>query len=435
MREQEEKQQLGFWMTTALVVGGMIGAGIFMLPVSLAPFGANAVIGWIVSGIGALALAYSMGRLARGGGQGIQAHIERAFGPDIAFLSTFAFWVSVWAANAAVAIAAAAATARIVPALGGDTATLLTAIGYMLFLTMTNALGSLATGRMAILTTLIKIMPLLAVLFVIGQVSSSGAELAQLAPRPISFDNIAAASALTLFALLGFETALAPVDKIRNPERNILLAMVGGTVFVAIIYLLSSTAILWLLPAETIASSKAPFADAIGRGWGEWGALFAAFGMAVSGFGYINGGIMVAGELGYSMAVRGELPQVMARTRHVNTPVYSQLIGSALAIFLIAANMSKGTAGLFTFAALLTTSATLWLYLASALASLKQKPGPLALVATIAGLAFIAFAFYGSGWEANLWSVALLITGFGIKRLTGSRPTPRQEAAPVAPQE
>lgn len=421
MEKRVQGQRIGFWMTAALVVGGMIGSGIFMLPVSLAPFGRNAILGWIVSGIGATSLAFALGRLARQGGHGIQAYIDRAFGPFIGFLATFAFWVSVWAANAAVAISAAAATARIAPQLAGSTSIALTAIGYILFLTLTNALGAKSTGRLAVITTALKLLPLFAVILVLALASSAGEPLEPLAPMAVSIDNIAAASALTLFALLGFETSVAPVDKIRDPERVIPLATVGGTAFVAILYLCTSTAILLLLSATAVESSSSPFADAIGRGWGEAGALFAAAGIAIAGFGYVNGGVMVAGELGYSMAIRGELPAFLARTRHGNTPVNAQLVGSGLAIALVLANFSKTTADLFTFMALLTTSATLWLYLASSLAALKQRPAAGAAGIIVIGLAFTLFAFYGSGLEANVWSLALLGSGAVVYALMRSR--------------
>ena len=72
--------QIGIWMTSALVVGTMIGAGLFMLPVSLAPLGANAVIGWILSGAGALCIAFTLARLSQVSGEGIQANIERQLG-------------------------------------------------------------------------------------------------------------------------------------------------------------------------------------------------------------------------------------------------------------------------------------------------------------------------------------------------------------------
>jgi len=406
-----DSRQLGFWMTSSVVVGTMIGSGIFMLPASLAPLGPNAVAGWVVSGLGAVALAYSIGRLARAGGNGIQSYIERAFGPLVAFLATFAFWISTWTALAAVAVAGAAAVGRIVPALSSHIAVALTAIAMLLFFQATNALGARSTGRLAVAAAVLKILPLLAVLLVFAQVELSGATHAALAPMPLTLDNVAAASALTLFALLGFENAAAPVDKVRSPQRTIPRALVGGTVFVALLYLLTSTAILLLLPADAASASNSPFADAIARGWGEIGALFAALGIAISAAGYVNANVLVCGELGYSMALRREMPAFLARTIGENTPLNAQLTGTALASGLILANMSRGTADLFTFMALLTACATLWLYLASALAALKQRPRALGLVAVLAGLGFTLFAFYGSGWEANLWSLALLAAG------------------------
>ena len=106
-------------MTSALVVGSMIGAAIFMLPVSLAPLGVNAVVGWILSSVGALTIAFALARLSQLGGDGIQANIERQLGRSVAFLVAWSFWVSNWAAQAALAIAGASALTWISPGLCG----------------------------------------------------------------------------------------------------------------------------------------------------------------------------------------------------------------------------------------------------------------------------------------------------------------------------
>ena len=430
-------RQLGFWMSWSVVVGTMIGSGIFMLPASLAPFGANAIAGWIVSGFGAVALAYSIGRLARAGdGGGIQSYIEQAFGPLVAFLATFAYWISSWAALAAVSLAGAAAIGRLLPALSGNMAVALVAVAILWFFQATNALGARSTGRLAVLAALLKILPLAAVLVVFFQVELGGGSMAALAPMPLTLDNIAAASAITLFAMLGFENAAAPVDKVKDPRRTVPRALISGTVFVALLYLLVSSAILLLLPIEAVSNSNSPFADAIGRGWGEAGVVLAAIGIAISAAGYVNVNVLVTGELGYSMALRRELPGFLARTIGGNTALNAQLLGTALASGLILANMSKGTADLFTFVALLTASATLWLYLASALAALKQRPGGWALAAVLAGLAFTLFAFYGSGLEANLWSLALLGSGglvYAVMRRFNSSLATAPAAVPAAP--
>lgn len=411
MNISSSSRQLGFWMTWAVAVSTMIGSGIFMLPASLAPFGPNAVAGWVVSGLGAVALAFCIGRLAKAGGDGIQAYIEAAFGPFVAFLTTFAFWISTWAALAAVAVAGGAAVGRIVPGLSSDFAVAMTAVALLLFFQVTNTLGARSTGRLAVAAAVLKVAPLVAVMIVFLQVKAQGGATAVLAPMPLTIDNIAAASAITLFALLGFENAAAPVDKVKDPQRNIPRALITATLFVGVLYLLTSTAILTLLPVDVASNSKAPFADAVARGWGEAGATFAALAIAISAAGYINANILVVGELAYSMALRREMPAFLARTRGAHLPLNAQLLGTALSCVLILVNMSRGTADLFTFMALLTASATLWFYLAAALGALKQRPGGLALIGVLAGLAFTLFAFYGSGLEANLWSLALLASG------------------------
>jgi APA family basic amino acid/polyamine antiporter len=436
MAENRDSQLLGFWMTFSLVVGGMIGAGIFLLPVSLAPLGANAVFGWLISGVGALALAYALARLSRQDGLGIQAYIERELGATVGFSVTWAFLISVWAGIAALAIATASALARIAPALNDPSRIAWTAIGLIVFLTMVNAMGARASGRLAVLTVSIKILPLLAVVFILGQRSTSAQPFEALSTIPISFDAIATGAALTLFALTGFETATAPVGKVRDPARTIFRAIMLGTSFVALLYLLSSTAVTLILPASQIPSSTSPYADAIGSAWGEGAALFAAFAIAVSAFGCLNGAVLIAGELGYSLALRGDLPRAMATTRRGNTPVVAQVSASLIAILLVMANMSRDTAGLFTFVILLSTSATLWLYLGGAIAALNQRPPIGAMLVIVAGIIFTAFAFYGSGAEANLWSLALLATGLAVRavmrRLNSASATPRA-VAPAAP--
>ncbi|WP_118856853.1 APC family permease [Sphingomonas mesophila] len=435
VRQDEDK--LGPWMTMALAVGSIIGAGIFMLPVALAPLGPNAVAGWLISGIGALCIAFALSRLITSDGEGLQAYVERSFGPLAGFVVAWSFCASQWAANAALAIAAASAVARLVPGLAEPGSIALVAIGFIAFLAFVNALGARAMGRLAVLTTPIKLVPLLAVIVLVSVTGAQGQALAPLAPIPMTINTIATAAALTLFALTGFENATAPVGKVRDPERNIPRALILGTAFVALLYLLASTSVLLLLPSAAAEASTAPFADALASRWGESAAILAALGMAVSAFGGLNNGIMVAGELGYSMAVRRDLPAVLAATRGRGTPIAAQLMAAAVASLLVLSNASKTTAGLFSFVILLSTSSVLLVYFIGGLAALKQRPAPLAAAIIVVGLLFSLFAFYGSGLDANLWGLALLAFGlvvrFGVRRASGS--SPAAAGAPAAPRE
>lgn len=409
----DKSQTIGIWMTTALVVGTIIGSGIFMLPISLAPFGINALIGWLVSGFGVLCIGFAMARLSRLGGDGIQANIERAFGPTVAFLVAWAFWVSNWVAQASVAVGAASALSF--AGFGGQELIVPNAVGFVVLLTAINAVGVRAAGGFSLVTVAIKILPLLAVIWLFLQRGVSGASYEPLSPMPITFANVAAATALTFFAFTGFETATTPVGKVRDPGRTIPRALLGGTAFVVVLYLIAGASIQLLLPANVVAASPAPFADALMFSWGHGVGTFAALAIAVAAIGCLNGLILGTGELGYAMALRGDLPAVMAKTRGNNTPIVAQVFGSALTILLLLANSSRATANLFTFIILLSTAAVVVVYFTSALAAWKFSPKLAARAAIAAGILFLAFATYGIGLEAGLWCLALLAIGIAIR--------------------
>ena len=432
-----KSQLMGIWMTSALVVGTIIGAGIFMLPVSLAPLGANALIGWLVSGAGVLCIAFALAQLSRLGGQGIQANIEREFGPTVGFLVAWAFWFSNWVAAASVAVGASSALSFIGAPFNGGTSVVPLAIACVVVLTVVNAIGVRAAGGLSIVTVAIKVLPLLAVIWLFGERGAGGESLEKLAPMPIGFASIATATALTFFALTGFESATAPVGKVRDPERTIPRALIGGTIFVVLLYMAAGTGIQLLLPADVVVDSPAPFADALVSRWGHGVASFAALAIAISAFGCLNGLILATGELGYSMALRGDLPAVMSRTRGINTPVISQLVAAVL-ITLLLANSSRSTANLYTFIILLSTAGIIVLYFVGALAAWKSNPAAGARGIVVCALLFSAFAAYGTGLEACLWCLALLAAGLAIRtvmRRLNSRggSIPALEAIPAAP--
>jgi APA family basic amino acid/polyamine antiporter len=436
----QPKGEMGIWMTSALVVGTIIGSGIFMLPVSLAVLGRNALVGWLISGVGVLCIAYALGQLSKFGGDGIQANIEREFGPTAAFLAAWSFWVSNWTAQASVAVGAVSALSFIGPAFGNQATIVPLAIASVIVITFINALGVRASGRFSIVTVAIKLLPLLAVVWLFALRKASGGATAAAPPTPVNFANIAAATALTFFAFTGFESATAPVGKVRNASRTIPLALLGGTAFVVLLYLVAGTGIQALLPARVVASSPAPFADVLAAHWGHGAASLAALGIAVAAIGCLNGLILTTGELGYSMALRGDLPAIMTRTRGINTPVVAQVVGSVLTILLLLANSSRATASLFTFVILLSTAAIVVVYLIGALAAWKLDPAPASRFVVGTGILFIIFASFGIGLEAGAWGLVLLAIGYALRsimrRINSSASTILPEGAiPVAPQE
>ena len=434
MTREEPKQarMLGPWMTLALVISGVVGVGIFYLPIALAPLGGSVPIGWLISGVGVMSMAYCASRIVSPDGGGLQAYVENELGPGAGFIVTWVTWCSSCVGNPAVALAAAAGLASIVPALAGHLVLLGSA--FFIILTFVNLRGIKTVGELAIVTVLIKVLPLIAVVVIAAVLGGRGTPLQPIGVPPPSLGNIATASALCLFALTGFEFSLSPVGKIRNPERNLSRALVFGLAGIAITYLLVTLSLSLILPNSAIAKSIAPFPQAIGIYWGSTAAILAAAAMVVSAFGTLNASILACGEMLYSMSLRNDMPRYFSRTNRFNSPYAALLTSVALGFILLGLNEAKGTTQLFTFITLLAADAVLYLYSAAAIAAAIKDRKPMTTIACVIGLAFVIFAFYGSGLETFLLSLALLASGVLIYVLRKRRTTPPLVETEAEPQ-
>lgn len=436
-------RQLGFWMALALVVGNMIGSGIFLLPANLAPYGANALIGWAVTIAGSLCLAAVFAALARAlpEATGPYDYVRTALGEPPAFFVMWSYWISIWVTNAAISIAAVSYLSSLAPqAFAAPGSAALLAIGFVIFFATVACSGARTSGGVQIVTSVLKVMPLAAAVVIAVLVLGRGDQPAEFAPTPISPNNIAAAAALTLWAMLGFECAAVPAARVRDPERNIPRATLLGTFIVGLIYVAASTAVFLLLPASVAAQSSAPFADLVGSFWGPAAATAVVAFAAVSCLGALNGWVLLQGEVPLSMSLRGVFPRWLGIVNRRGMPVRAQLLGSALAIALIASNYTRGLTELFGFMALLATVATLVLYLVAAVSALRlmalgRLRTRLLAVLTVVGTVYALWTLYGAGFEATAWGAVLLTTGIPVYLIMRSRAgsSPAAEASPAAP--
>lgn len=429
----ERASMLGPWTTLALVISGVVGVGIYYLPIALAPLGGSVPFGWLISAIGVMSLAYCASRIVSPDGGGIQAYVEHELGSGAGFIVTWMTWCSSCVGNPAVALAAAAGLASIVPGLGGHL--VLLASAFFIILTLVNLRGIRAVGELAVVTVLIKVLPLIAVVVIAAVLGLHGAPLNPIDVPPPSIGNIATASAVCLFALTGFEFSLSPVGKILNPERNLARALVIGLAGIAVAYLLTTLSLSLIMPNSVIAKSIAPFPQAIGSYWGGLAGLLAAAAMVVSAFGTLNASILACGEMLYSMALRNDMPRFFSRTNRFNAPWAALLASVAIGFVLLGLNQAKGTTQLFTFITLLSADAVLYLYSAAAIAAAIKDKKPLTTIACVTGLAFVLFAFYGSGLESFLLSLALLAAGGVLFWFRKPSTIPPPEAIPAAPLE
>lgn len=439
------ERKLGFWMVLALVVGTFIGSGIFQLPAQLAPLGWSSVWGWLITIGGAICLAIVFANLARAlplaGGP--YAYVEEAFGRPPAFIVAWSYWLSIWVGNAAIAIAAVSNLSVFVPSLAATPgAGAVAAIGIIWILTLVNCLSVRGGGGVQLVTTLIKVVPLIVVaVLAIGVLAGPyGAPVPAYHAADITVTSVNSAATLTLWALLGFEAASIATRAVRDPERNVPRATIAGTLIVGLLYLATATPVTLFLARSAVAGSNAPFALFVSTFWSPAAGNLIALFAAISCIGALNGLVLISGEFPLAWARDGVFPRFFAAVSRNGIAVRGQLLSSALATLLVAANFSKSLSGLFAFMALLATAAALILYLSCAGAALRlQKKGivargpPTTAIAVVAIL-YSLWALYGAGWEALKWGAVLLGAGVLIYLFTRllNRSSPAPEANPAA---
>jgi APA family basic amino acid/polyamine antiporter len=419
---------MGFWMCLALVVGNIVGSGVYMLPASLAPHGLNSIFGWIVTAGGAVALATVFARLAKlhpeAGGPYVYARV--AFGEGVGFLMAWGYWMGVWVGNAAIAIGTVAYLAELVPWIKntpGGPAVASCAIIWVL--TYVNWRGTRQMGSLQIVTTVLKLLPLIAIIGLgLWLLAKADASVIKVEPQPFSWSAVNASATLTLWAFLGLESATVPAGNVDDPQRNVPLATLWGTLLAAVVYILVCSVVVLLVPGTQLASSSAPFADVVRMFWGDAVAGTLALFAFISGFGALNGWILLQGEMPRVLAREGIFPAFFARESRHGTPGMSLVISSVLLSALVLMNYSRSMVQIFNFTILVTTSAYLVMYLCCAVAALKLcwrgllgEPGrrlsPYLLVAILAAV-YSAWALFGAGPEAFWWSIVLFAVGLPV---------------------
>lgn len=409
---------LGFWMCTSLIVGNMIGMGIFMLPAALAPFGRNAFAGWAITVTGCLFIAHVFARLARAmpDEDGPYGYCRRAFGNGVAFFTMWCYWVSIWVTNAALAIGIVGYLTTLLPVLSSHPALPpLAAMAIIWFFVLVSLRGALASGRVQLASAALKLLPMGAIVLLGAWLLGKGSATSHLPATPFSLDGTAAAGTIALFAMLGVECASLPATKVHDPQRTIPRATIAGTLVAAVVYVCVCTIPMLLLPQAELAASNAPFVDLFRRYWdagsGNWLALAVIF----SGLGALNGWTMLAGEVTASMANHGIFPPLLNAPNRHGAPAWSLLLVGALASAMIAMNYSRSLAEGFTFLTLVVTAASMPLYLVggAAVFKLRQRGAMLAFSAVMTCV-FSLWAFYGMGQEAFWWGIVLGAAGLPV---------------------
>ncbi len=420
------KRALGFWGLLALVVGNMVGSGIYLLPATLAPLGWNQMLGWLVTIAGALALAVVFARLSarvpRAGGP--YAYADAAFGSLAGFVTAWAYWVMCWVGNGAIAVAVVSNLSLIFPAIGAPLVAALVVLGCVWLLTLVNIVGVRQAARVQTVATVLKLVPLVALILVATGLLLSGAPHAPDPGVAIGAGSVASAAGLTFWGFLGLESATVPADKVEDPARNVPRATLWGVLLTGLVYLGISLAFALFMPMADAAASPAPVADFLGGHFGGGVASVVALFAAISAFGALNGWILLQGEMPWAMARGGVFPRWFAAESARGTPTRAHLVSSALLSVVTLLNYQKGMAGLFEFVASVSLAAGLLAYLASALAALRLVRGERLLpVAALVAALFAVWAEWGLGLEAIGYGAVLIALGLPVYWLRPKAPS------------
>lgn len=412
------KRGLGLWMTLALVVGNLIGSGVYLLPATLAPLGINQLFGWLVTISGAMAMAVVFARLGamRPMAGGPYAYVQAAFGPFAGFVTAWSYWILLWAGNGAIAVAVVSNLSLVFPTLGTVTGLpALLAVGCVWLLTLVNIRGVRGAGDVSVVTTVIKLVPLFAVIVMAAGLWLSGHAPIVQPPVPIAGGAIAAAAGLTFWAFLGLESATVPADKVENADRVVPLATLLGTALAGLVFLGISLAFEGYMPRGAAAASPAPVAAFLGQHFGGGVADAVAVIAAISAFGALNGFILLQGEMPWAMARGGVFPAWFAPESAAGTPVRGHLVSSALLSVVTLMNYGRGMGDMFTFIASVSLAAGMLSYGMTMLAALRLLPGErlTRLIALYAAL-FTGWATWGLGLEAMTYGGVLLLAGLPI---------------------
>ena len=418
MSEAPAARPLGFWSCWALVVGTMIGSGVFLLPATLAPYGLLGFGGWIVSGAGTIALGLVFGRLAsrtiRNGGPFL--YVQEAFGERAGFMVAWGYWVAYWSATAVVAIAFAGYLSVFVPILRDNSvAQAMAGVGIIAVLTAVNIRGLREMSAVQIAMTFLKIAPLLAIVG-LGLAAGAPSNLPAVNPSDASIPNtLAAVTLITLWPFTGFEAVTTSAGSVRDAERTLPRALIAGILVVTIVYLSATLAVMLLVPAESLAHSNAPFADAA-RGFGPWGEYLVAAGALIATAGALNGIIFTAGQMPMAVAHDGKAPRWLGALNAGGAPHRALLLSSGLGALLLLANYSRGLIGAFTFLLMMSTSIALIYYFVCGLAELRHswRSARGRAAVAVAGCAYSLFALLGSGWEVFFWGALLMLAGVPV---------------------
>ena len=346
----EPGRKMSLTQATMLVAGNMIGTGLFLLPVNLAQVGGIAVFGWVIATVGVAALGLVFAKLGELNPQegGPYAYARDFLGPYAGFQTNYVYWFGNWIGNIAIAVAAVGYLAELIPGISGPPASVFATAAVIWLLTFANILGPRVVGALETWTMALALIPIMAIALLGWFWFNTDTFLAGWnVTGESNMHAVSRAASMALWAYMGIESAAVSAGVIENPKRNVPLATLIGLGLAAVVYMLSSTVIMGILPNEELQTSHAPFAEAARLALGTTGAIVISVCAVLKSMGSLGGWMLLVGQSAKAAADDGMFPRAFSRLNGNGVPGRGLIIVAVLMTTVLFATMSPTLAGQF----------------------------------------------------------------------------------------
>lgn len=426
------KSKMNVWQLTILTAVNMIGSGIILLPSKLAEVGTISLFSWIVTAGGSLALAYAFARcgmLSRKPG-GMGGYAEYAFGKAGNFMANYTYGLSLVIANVAIAITAVGYGMVLFNSTLSPLETCFWTIVLLVVTTVANFGGARITGQIGAITVWGVIAPVV-VVALLGWFWFSGATWTA-AWNPKNLDLLPAVGSsisITLWAFLGLESACANADAAENPERDVPIAVLGGTIGAAIIYIVSTNVIAGIIPNAELATSNAPFGLVFSMMFSPMVGQIVTAAMVIACIGSLLGWQFTVAQVFKSSADVGYFLPIFKMGTKSGTPIVGMLVllvaQVALSLMTISPELSSQFQKIVDFA--VVTNLVPYVMSMAALITIQKiarVPARPALVTNIIAMIATAYSFYAlysSGEQALMLGGLCVFAGWTLFGFVSAR--------------
>lgn len=411
-------KKVGLIPVTLMVSGNIMGSGVFLLPANLASTGGIAIYGWLVTIIGALSLSIVYAKMSAldASPGGSYAYARRAFGPFLGYQTNLLYWLACWIGNIAMVVIGVGYLSYFFPALHHPVILTITCIAVLWLFVVLNIVGPRMITRVQAVATVLALIPIVLIAaFGWFWFSSETYMSAWNVSGKSAISAIQGTLSVTLWSFIGVESASVAAAVVENPKRNVPIATIGGVLIAAVCYVLSTTAIMGIIPNAELRLSTSPFGDAARMAMGNTAGAIVTFCAAAGCLGSLGGWTLLASQTAKAAADDGLFPPGFGKVNANGVPVWGLVVLDILMTVFQLTTISPNANAQFALVSSVSVIFTIIPYLYTCAALMLVGHGHLGrqrgvyLALTLIAFVYCIWAVVGSRADEVMWTFITLM--------------------------